>query len=277
MFLYVFKQLYKGVYKMTEYKIVFLDIDGTILRPDHTIQDSTKDAISQLHKKGIEVVLATGRPLHEISELADELSIDSFIAYNGAYAMYKGEEVVKETMQAEDIEKFLSISQENNHDIVFYTNNSNNFTSTDSEMVKSFIDTFHLRQNAHYNPSINNDVLGLTVITDEENADNHYTDFEGIHYTSVNVRGLINCFDVIRDRVNKGMAVKKMLDILSLPVESSIAFGDGMNDKEMLSTVGEGFAMGNGHPDLAQYAKHVTTDVENSGIYNGLKKLGVIQ
>jgi hydroxymethylpyrimidine pyrophosphatase-like HAD family hydrolase len=42
-------------------------------------------------------------------------------------------------------------------------------------------------------------------------------------------------------------------------------------------SVGEGFAMGNGHPDLFQYAKHKTTTVNNSGIYNGLKKLGIIE
>jgi Cof subfamily protein (haloacid dehalogenase superfamily) len=261
---------------MTDYKIVFLDIDGTILRPDHTIESSTNEAISQLHTKGIEVVLATGRPLHEIKELAEELSINSFIAYNGAYAIYKDQEIVKETMNKTDIERFLQIASEENHDLVFYTNNANAFTSTNSELVQTFINTFHLKQNVIYNHSINNNVLGITVITPEENAEIHYGDFEEIHYTSVNVLGLTSCFDVIRDRVNKGMAVKSLMVELGLPLESSIAFGDGMNDKEMLMTVGEGFAMGNGHPDLSQYAKHITTDVENSGIYNGLKKLGLL-
>jgi hypothetical protein len=47
--------------------------------------------------------------------------------------------------------------------------------------------------------------------------------------------------------------------------------GDGMNDKEMLSNVGEGFSMGSGSPELFLYPKHVTTGVDDSGIFNGLK------
>ncbi len=69
---------------MTAYQIIFLDIDGTILRPDDTIQESTRHAVAQAKEKGIEVFLATGRPLHEIAEIGKELNISSFIGYNGA-------------------------------------------------------------------------------------------------------------------------------------------------------------------------------------------------
>ncbi|MBM6617003.1 HAD family hydrolase [Bacillus suaedaesalsae] len=262
---------------MSEYKIVFLDIDGTILRPDHTIESSTKSAISQLQAKGIEVILATGRPLHEIDELAKELSITSFIAYNGAYGIYKNEDIVKETMNDYDVKRFLQIAEENDHTLVFYTNKMNAFTSMEPPIVKTFINTFDLRKNTLFDPSLNNDVLGLTIITKEENAYTYYEEFEEIHYTTVNVSGLTTCLDVIRDRVNKGMAVEALIKKLGIPKESTIAFGDGMNDKEMLSTVGEGFAMGNAHHELFQYAKHKTTDVEHSGIFNGLKRLGLVE
>lgn len=80
---------------MTNYKILFLDIDGTLLRPDDTIEDSSKKAIAEVKKKGIEVFLATGRPLHEISHIAEELNIESFIGYNGAYAIHKGEDIFR--------------------------------------------------------------------------------------------------------------------------------------------------------------------------------------
>jgi len=64
---------------MTDYKVLFLDIDGTLLTPDDTIEESTKAAISQVQANGMEVFLATGRPLHEIDDLAKELNIHSFI------------------------------------------------------------------------------------------------------------------------------------------------------------------------------------------------------
>jgi hydroxymethylpyrimidine pyrophosphatase-like HAD family hydrolase len=85
-----------------------------------------------------------------------------------------------------------------------------------------------------------------------------------------------NCFDVIRDKVNKGFGVNCVLNHLGIRKDTAIAFGDGLNDKEMLQNVGEGFAMGNAHPELLSYAKHKTTPVTNSGIFNGLKSLGLL-
>jgi Cof subfamily protein (haloacid dehalogenase superfamily) len=262
---------------MTEYKVVFLDIDGTILRPDDTIEDSTKSAIKQLKDRGIEVILATGRPLHEIRDLGDELNIQSYIAYNGAYALYKGETIFNETMEKDDVNRFIQIAKHNQHDLVLYTNNKNYFLNLESERVKTFQKAFHLRRNDFYLPTVASEVLGITIITEEEDGDSPYHSIEEIHYSKVNVPGFTTCFDVIRDHVNKGVAVHAMLEQLAFKKEQAIAFGDGMNDKEMLSNVGEGFAMGSGNPELFSYAKHVTTGVTESGVFNGLKSLGLVK
>jgi hydroxymethylpyrimidine pyrophosphatase-like HAD family hydrolase len=72
------------------------------------------------------------------------------------------------------------------------------------------------------------------------------------------------------------MGIQFVLNHLGIHKENAIAFGDGMNDKEMLMNVGEGFAMGNGHPELFKYAKYKTTSVTDSGVYNGLKLLGIL-
>ncbi|MGE8205763.1 Cof-type HAD-IIB family hydrolase [Heyndrickxia sp. NPDC080065] len=261
---------------MTTYKILFLDIDGTILTPDDRIEESTKEAIAEVQKKEIEVFLATGRPLHEISQIAEELNIHSFIGYNGAYAVHNGVDVLKEPMNAEIVESSIEIAKEFNHDIVFYTSEQNLFTTLESPAVKEFIKRFHLHNNDLYSPKVVNDILGMTIINIEENDPRHYEKDENIHLSQVNVEGLTHNYDVIRDSVNKGFAVSKVLELLNIGKESAIAFGDGMNDKEMLMLVGEGFAMGNAHPDLFAYAKHKTTEVTNSGVYNGLKSLGVI-
>ncbi|MEH7075301.1 HAD family hydrolase [Neobacillus drentensis] len=261
---------------MTNYKVLFLDIDGTLVRPDDTIEDSTKEAISHVQAKGLEVFLATGRPLHEINELAKELNINSFIGYNGAYAIYKGDDLFQKPMNSSTVRKFLEIAKENKHEMVLYTNSKNVFTNLDSKVITEFMHTFHLHKNELYSPSVNDAVLGITLINLKENDSLLYKNEEGIHLSQINVDGMRHCYDVIRDSVNKGYGVQVVLEQLGISKESSIAFGDGMNDKEMLQTVGEGFAMGNGHPDLFQYAKHQTTKVTDSGVFNGLKKLGLI-
>ncbi|MFP5115166.1 Cof-type HAD-IIB family hydrolase [Bacillaceae bacterium C204] len=262
---------------MGNYKVLFLDIDGTLLRPDDSIEDSTKEAIAQVQSLGLEVFLATGRPLHEIDELAKELNIHSFIGYNGAYAIYKGADIFQKPMNSSTVKNFLTIAKENDHEVVLYTNSKNVFTNMESEILTDFMHKFHLHKNEPYSPSVNNAVLGMTLVNLKKEDPSLYQNDEGIHLSQVNLEGMRHCYDVIRDSVNKGYGVQVVLERLGIDKESSIAFGDGMNDKEMLQNVGEGFAMGNGHPDLFQYAKHRTTNVTDSGIFNGLKMLGLVK
>ncbi|MBP2078825.1 HAD family hydrolase [Oceanobacillus polygoni] len=259
------------------YKVLFLDIDGTILQPDHTYTESTKTAIEQAKQNGIEVFIATGRPYIEIQELAEELSIDSFIAYNGGYAIYQDQTVVDEPMDPTIVKEFIKIAKEHQHELVLYTKEKNYFTSLDHPFVKKFNEIFQLKQNALFTEEVANQIIGATVLNVDPEDAVLYEIEENIRMSQVNVEGATRALDIIRKNVNKGEAVAKILKRLAVPKEQAIAFGDGMNDSEMLQAVGEGFAMDNAHPDLFAYAKHRTTSVSDSGIFNGLKKLGIVK
>ncbi|MED4531329.1 HAD family hydrolase [Metabacillus fastidiosus] len=260
----------------TNFKLLFLDIDGTTLRPDDTIENSTKEAVAAVQEKGVGVFLATGRPLHEISDIAKELNIDSFIGYNGAFALHNKKEIINAPMNEQAVQFFIKTAKELGHEIVMYTEEKNVFTTLETEKIKQFIQTFHLRKNELYNPEVTSHILGMTLMNIKETELKQYENAYNIHLSQVNVEGMRDCYDVIRDSVNKGSAIQAVLKHLNVEKQSSIAFGDGMNDKEMLTNVGESFAMGNAHPDLFAYAKHKTTSVTNSGIYNGLKLLGLL-
>lgn len=259
------------------YKSIFLDIDGTILKPDHTFTDATKDAIDQLQAQGIEVFLATGRPLHELDELAQQLNVHSFIGYNGAYATYHDKVFFNEPIHKSVVEQYIELSKKHGHEIIFYTSDQNYFTSLDGPIIDQFINTFELEFNKLYTDQINSKVLGLTVMNLEPHEASLYELTENIHLAQVNLEGLEHCYDVIRKNVNKGEAIQQALKLLKIPKTMAIAFGDGMNDKEMFQSVGESFAMGNAHEYLFQYAKHQTTSVSEDGIFNGLKKLGIVK
>ncbi|HEY4553061.1 MAG TPA: HAD family hydrolase [Bacillaceae bacterium] len=262
---------------MSDFKVLFLDIDGTILKPDHTYEPSTKDAILQVQEQGVEVFLATGRPLHEIADLAEELNVTSFIGYNGALAVYQERTVVNEPMSERTVGRFVRIAREHGHAMVMYTSEKNYYTDMDAAIVQEFIQAFELKKNERFTPEVMPHILGATLINLKDADVSLYEGEEHYHFSQVNVEGLKHCYDVIRDNVNKGRAIQTLLDLMGIPKEKAIAFGDGMNDKEMLSSVGHGFAMGNAHPDLLAYTPHRTTAVDDSGIYNGLKSLGLVR
>lgn len=258
------------------YKILFLDIDGTILTPDDTIQDSTKQAVHLVKEKGLEIFLATGRPLHEIMDIGEELGIHSFIGYNGAYAIHNGRDVFKEPMNHELVTNYLDIAKENDNELILYTNTNNLLTNPNGVITKEFCKKFHLRQNRPFTLEDKENILGITITNLQEETIKLYEAFPEIHLSQVNIDGYRHSYDVISDKVNKGYAVSVILKELGIDKGSSIAFGDGLNDKEMLQTVGDGFAMGNAHEMLFSYAKHKTTSVTDNGIFNGLKWLGLI-
>jgi len=258
------------------FKALFLDIDGTILRPDHSYSEKTKDAIQQLKNKGIEIFLATGRPIHEIKELATSLNIDSFIGYNGALAIYNNETVVDETMSEELVKKMVAISKEKQHEFVMYTNKKSYFANVDSPSSRNFSETFQMKYTENYTSDVADQILGITIMNVKENEKTLYQIDPSIVLAEVKVNNLKDTYDVLRTNVNKGEAIKKTLERLNITADETIAFGDGMNDKEMLQFVGEGFAMGNANPNLFQFAKHKTTSVTEDGIFNGLKKLGLV-
>jgi Cof subfamily protein (haloacid dehalogenase superfamily) len=259
------------------YKILFLDIDGTILKPDHTYNPKTKEAIQQIQSQGIEVFLATGRPTHELSDLANDLQIESYIGYNGAYAVYKEENILDAPMKRQTVEAYLQIAKEHGHEIILYTSEKNYVTSLESPFMKNFMEMFQLKNTDLVQEDVMSFILGATILNLRAEDIKLYEIDEDIRLSQVNVNGAENCYDVIRKSVNKGEAVKIVLERLNIPSEQAIAFGDGMNDKEMLETVGESFAMDNANPDLFQYAKHRTTSVSEAGVYNGLQQLGLVK
>ena len=150
---------------MNPYKIVFLDIDGTIVTADNSIQESTKEAVRQLQNKGIDVVLATGRPLHEISYLVEELHIDSMIGYNGAYGVYRGQCIWKKPLSGPFVEHFLHIAGEYGHDLVLFSKNRSFWNRIDSPLDADFMEKFNIQKNAPLTQPAKDEFLSVNVIT----------------------------------------------------------------------------------------------------------------
>src|SRR5690606_39138625 len=133
---------------------------------------------SQLQEQGIEVFLATGRPIHEIKELGKELNIDSFIGYNGAHAIYNEETIVDETMKKDIVEQFIEVSMAKQHELVMYTNGTNVLTQIDSPISKQFVDTFQMHHNAKFSPDVIDKILGMTVMNLQEGDESLYESFD---------------------------------------------------------------------------------------------------
>lgn len=85
-----------------------------------------------------------------------------------------------------------------------------------------------------------------------------------------------NGIDILDATGSKARGIAQALNKLGLDFEDAMAFGDGVNDIEMLQTVGFGVAMGNAHPDVKAAADYVCPAAWEDGIYQGLQHLGLL-
>jgi Cof subfamily protein (haloacid dehalogenase superfamily) len=249
------------------YKIVFFDIDGTLINEEKEISQDTLEAIRELKHNGTEVVIATGRAPYFFKALAERLEIDSFVSLNGAYVVHKGVPIYKRIITKESLKQLVKLAAENNHSLVFQGDSA---FYADAEQHPHILDAVgSLKVDLPgFNPDFwMSDDIYQAFLHCEADEEHLYLDaFPDLRL----VRWHPFAMDVVPNDGSKAVGILALLDHLQIPPAEAVAFGDGLNDKEMLTAVGLGIAMGNAHEELIPFADYVTTSVNEGGIRRGL-------
>ncbi|WP_027108038.1 Cof-type HAD-IIB family hydrolase [Lacticigenium naphthae] len=272
-------------------KLIFFDIDGTLVTQQNKIPSSTKKAIRQLKEKGIVPIIATGRAPVLLEEIRKELEIDSFVAMNGQYIMLEGKVFYKNPLEYETVDKLVQFAAIEKDGVVLCTEDEILGNSIAQIMrrgsllkvlrgIGEFIPgtiifqiARKVRHRAVKEEIYRDKTIYQVIIQAQEEKDAHYrSKFPDLHFTRANRFGM----DVISEGMSKAAAIEKILTVYSVTSDETVAFGDGLNDVEMLKFVGRGVAMGNGH-EAAKNAAYLTADTANNdGIYKALKELKIL-
>ncbi|MGM9986214.1 MAG: Cof-type HAD-IIB family hydrolase [Bacillaceae bacterium] len=255
------------------YKIVFLDVDGTITNyKDGSIPRSTIKAIKTLINKGIKVVAATGRPLSMCEEL-QELGIQTFITANGGYVKHVQEIIHKVTMDKSIIQEVMEFAKLENNGLSFYTEAFSMNGVKEKEILTALKETLSLSEYPKTNALIHNeDVFLLCLFANDEAVEKYKRKFPHLTFK----RWHPYVLNVLQEDVSKSLAIMKTLDFFGIDKSEAIAFGDGENDIDMLELVGLGIAMGNGTQKLKNAADFVTRPSSEDGIEYALRKYSVL-
>ncbi|WP_080145806.1 HAD family hydrolase [Marinilactibacillus piezotolerans] len=272
-------------------KIVFLDIDGTLLDPSGRILESTKNALRTASENGHRFYLCTGRSLAEISDDILSLPISGIIGAGGGYIQAEDKVVFHKVLDKEPLRQLLDFFKV--HRVEYYLETNEGLFA--SEHLKSKI------RSMVYTPEKNSkslehveEFLNL-MIEDTSRIDyDHINKLSFINdtipYTDIYQR-FKNDFQVIPSTVpdfgedsgevgvkniHKQTAIEYILHYLNYNKADTLAFGDGHNDVEMFAAVHIGIAMGNAGDQLMAVADEVTASNAEDGIALGLEKHGLI-
>lgn len=260
--------------------IVFFDIDETLYyKKECRIPDSiSEQVIPRLRAKGIIPAIATGRTLGAfptaILPLMNENGFELFVTANGQYNVYQGKVISEYLLSTARIERALAKLNELQIEYGFVTPTEIAVSKNTAEVEESLrpIKADYIVDPYHH---LNNPVIQLLAFFPQERTEEVIRsgiledDFKEVRWHKYSV-------DLLKKENSKACGIQDVLAYFGIPIENAMAFGDGLNDLEMIKMVGYGVSMGNGEPELKALADFVTLPIEQDGILHALETLGVI-
>ncbi|GAL05662.1 HMP-PP hydrolase (pyridoxal phosphatase) Cof [Photobacterium aphoticum] len=234
------------------YKIIASDLDGTLLTPDHKIAPFTKDVLNQLHQQEKDFVFATGRHHVDVAGMREQLGIPAYmITSNGARVHNCQNEVIfKQDVQPDVIRDIIALTKHDPALRIHMYRNDDWLLNKEDEALRDFHDTFTYKVFDVENPPVegvakifftNDDRDHDKLVIWEDKLNALYGDRANIAFSTP------WCLEVMDANVSKGHALEAVAKAKGYTLADCIAFGDGMNDAEMLSMAGKGLVMETAH------------------------------
>ncbi|TDQ42256.1 Cof-type HAD-IIB family hydrolase [Aureibacillus halotolerans] len=256
-------------------KIVFFDIDGTLLNEKKLLPPETKKAILSLSEKGIYTGIATGRGPFMYEALREELGINTFISYNGQYVVFEDNVIYKAPFSQPTLAEIEALAEKNGHAYVHMSHEKMVASEKANRKIDESFATLHFEHPPYDRTFAKTNEIYQVLLFCEEGEEAAYQDQDSLEEVRF-IRWHKYSTDIVPAKGSKAIGIQQVMQELGVHQSEVVAFGDGLNDVEMLEFVGCGIAMGNATKEVQQKADYVTRNVEDGGIVHGLKHIGLL-
>ncbi|CAM3615231.1 Cof-type HAD-IIB family hydrolase [Marinicrinis lubricantis] len=250
-------------------KLAAFDVDGT-LRDRDDVPDSTIQALQLLKENGVTLALCTGRSEVEVATLREQLSIDWTVTCNGSHIGYRGGTLLGNPFREDTLQEWLQTAQKHQHSMLLYGAKAFYLFGSDEPHFRQAQREIGFMEPARIEDGQEIPEIYQCILFIGEEQEPYYIPEGRDTYYVHRWRGW--AVDVNPGGVNKAIGLSKLLDHLGMKPEEAAAFGDGLNDLELLESVGTGIAMGNGSDELKARAKYVTKPMHENGIAYAVKE-----
>ena len=258
------------------YKAIFIDIDGTLRDSNKRISKRTIKAIKKITKKGVLVVLCSGRPKKYTEYLSKKCHASKYIITSVGGAIYNYVEdttLYLNIMDKTACLELYKISQREHTDFLLHVGQEDNIISVSD--IKINIENF-INQN---------DILQCVIIDEDfEKIKNLESEIKSIQNVQIKNRHRSLLYEdepqngniyygIANIESSKGNAIKELCKILNIDLKDTIAIGNDYNDISMFNIAGYSVVMDNAKESIKKYASEVTESNDNDGVAIFLEKL----
>ncbi|PHV71629.1 sugar-phosphatase [Sporanaerobium hydrogeniformans] len=262
------------------YKLIAVDMDGTLLRKDKTISSFTQKAICKARHKGVRVVLASGRPIEGLQKYLEELNLvseqDYVLSFNGSIIQNTAtrEVIKKNILTGKDLHELYALSQQIGLNIHAFSN-AGCITPKMSKYseLEGTINGIPVLEVDYSLISQEEDIIKVMMIDEpsvlEEGMKKLPTD---IYDKYTIVKSAPYFLEFINKKAGKGAGVRALAEYLGIKQEEIICIGDAGNDLDMIQFAGLGVAMGNAFEEVKEAADFVTACNDEDGVAHVIEK-----
>ena len=265
----------------TDTRISFFDLDETLLASDHkSVTPRTQNALRNMHKAGILLAVATGRSRSHIPECINELPFDYLISANGAdiVQVKNNTHLYNDYIPAQDAALAWQLLKPFHLFVEWFTDNEVGIDADTCQrleeltmpkwhreyFLRNAMPVFDTVEQYLQNGAPKLEKINLPRFDPEMRNQIWQTLSDCKRFTLSSSSG--RNVEINRFGCTKGRAIKALCDQLAIPIEHTLAFGDGGNDMEMLETVGFSVAMGNASELLKSKAKAIAAPYDQDGV-----------
>lgn len=265
-----------------KYKLLVLDVDGTLLNDDKEITKRTRAALLKVQQMGVHLVLASGRPTYGVMSLAKELELNHYggyvLSYNGGqiFDVQNGVLLFEKRMNPEMIPYLDKKAKKNDFDIFTYHKDMIITDNPDNEHIRREAELSGMRliKVDNFPEAIDFSPCKCMLVSDDEES---LIGLEEHWHRRLN--GVLDVFrsetyflEVVPCFIDKANTLGILLEKLSISPDEVMAIGDGVCDFSMIQLVGLGVAMGNAVESVRRCADVVTTSNNEDGVAIAVEK-----
>ena len=258
-------------------KFIATDMDGTLLNSNNEIHADFYPMFQSLKEKDIIFAAASGRQYYNLLERFKDIKDDMmFIAENGTFVVYKGKELIVNSLEKNIAKELIEIGRTiPNSYVILCGKNSAYIESHDERLINQTAKYYERYKIVEDLTSIDDDILKVTIcdFNGSENNSNNYFD-EYRDKVQITVSGEI-WLDIVAKGINKGVAINEIQNLLNIDYKETMVFGDYLNDLEMMSSAYHSYAMANAHDTLKKAARFIAKSNDENGVIQAIKSVAL--